>query len=290
MRRRRQKVSLGGFEAIKSGVPPRISDPYYWIMEMGWPAFVALVSLVFAAINVVFGVVYAALPGSIANAAPGSLSDSLFFSADTLATVGYGSMYPATRTAHAVAVVEMLTGLFFSATVTGLIFARFARPRESLQFSDVAVIGRYEGRRALMVRVASVRSRPLADAVAQLSWLETVRQPDGRIFRRLVELPLVSNRNPMLGLAWTLIHQIEDDSAMLEALNGSERFLIAATVNGMDTLLASGSQGGHRYARENIRVDHDFVDIISDESGTMHLDLLLLHDTVPISVHAPAEA
>ena len=282
MRPRRLLINLGGFDAVKSGVPGRLADPYYWVMEMSWPAFVLLVSLTFAGINLNFGLIYAALPGAIANAAPGSIGDGIFFSADTLATVGYGSMYPATRTAHAIAIVEMLVGLFFTATVTGLIFARFARPRESLQFSDVAVIGRFEGKRALMVRVASTRSRPLADAVAQLSWLESIHQPDGRVYRRLAELPLVSSRNPMLGLAWTLIHQLEDDSPMLAALGGTDRFLLTATINGTDTLLASGSQGGHRYGREDIRVDHEFVDVISDESGTIHLDLLLLHDTAAI--------
>ena len=40
-------------------------------------------------------------------------------------------MAPATHAAHAVASVEILTGLFFSATMTGFIFARLARPRES---------------------------------------------------------------------------------------------------------------------------------------------------------------
>ena len=276
---RQQRVSLGGFNAVKSGVPTRLADPYYWIMEMGWPAFVLLVSLVFAAINLAFGMVYLALPGSIANAAPGALDDAVFFSVDTLATVGYGAMYPASHVGHMIAALEMLTGLFFSATVTGLIFARFARPRESLAFSNVAVIGRYEGRRALMVRVASIRSRPLADAVAQLSWLQTTRQPDGRVFQRLTELPLVSSHNPIFGLAWTLIHVIEDDSPMLLSLEGPDHFLLTASVRGVDTLLASSSQGGRRYIRQDVRIDHDFVDIISSEGGTMHLDLALLHET-----------
>ena len=276
---RRQRVSLGGFNAVKSGVPARLTDPYYWVMEMSWPAFVLLVSVVFVAINLVFGSIYLALPGAIANAAYGSLGDAMFFSIDTLATVGYGNMYPASHVGHMIASVELLTGLFFSATVTGLIFARFARPRESLAFSNVAVIGRYEGRRALMVRVASIRSRPLADAVAQLSWLQTTRQPDGRVFQRLTELPLVSSHNPIFGLAWTLIHVIEDDSPMLASLEGPDHFLLTASVRGVDTLLASSSQGGRRYVREDVRLDHDFVDIISDVGGTMHLDLALLHET-----------
>lgn len=279
---RRQTVSLGGFAAVKIGTAARLADPYYWVMEMGWATFVALVSAVFVVINVGFGLVYAMLPGAIANAVHGSIADGIFFSVDTLATVGYGYMYPASHLGHAVASLEILVGLFFTATVTGLIFARFARPRESLLFSKVAVIGRYEGRRALMVRVASMRSRPLSDAVAQLSWLETVYHPDGRMFRRLADLPLVNNRNPMLGLAWTLIHRLDDDSGVVASLAGSDRFLLTATISGVDTLLASPSQGDHRYGREDVRVDHEFVDVMSDQNGTMQLDLLLLHDTVPI--------
>ena len=136
----------------------------------------------------------------------------MFFSIDTLGTVGYGFMYPATHLAHMIAAIEILLGLFFSATITGLIFARFARPRVGLAFSNSMVIGQYEGKRALMLRVVSMRSRPLADADAQISWLETCRHPDGNVYRRLTELELVRNRNPMLGLAWTVVHLLADDS------------------------------------------------------------------------------
>lgn len=72
-------------------------DPYYWLMEVRWPAFIASVVLCFFLINLAFGLIYIALPGSVANAQPGSLYDAFFFSVDTLATVGYGNMYPASR-------------------------------------------------------------------------------------------------------------------------------------------------------------------------------------------------
>ncbi len=268
---------------MKTGAPSPYDDLYYWVMEMSWPWFIALVSASFVAINLVFGTIYALLPGAIGTMAPGSVVDGFFFSVDTLGTVGYGVMAPVTRLGHAIAAVEILIGLFFSATITGLIFARFARPRESLIFSDVAVIGRYQGKRALMARIASKRSRPLADATAQMSWLELVHVGDGRTFRRMTELPLVRNQNPMLGLAWTLVHILDDDSPVLDALaNGTERFILTLSVSGIDTLLASQSLGGKRYGRETILVDHEFVDVISDDNGTTHLDLRLLHDTVPI--------
>lgn len=285
---RRRTVKLGGFQAVQLGSPPPTADLYYWIMEMSWAMFIALVTAVFFGVNLVFGITYALLPGAIANAEPGSLLDGFYFSVDTLATVGYGTMSPATRIGHALAATEILIGLFFSATITGLIFARFARPRDSVMFSRVAVIGRYDGQRALMIRVASIRPRPMFDAAAQMSWLERVDLPDGRTYRRLVELPLVRSRNPSLGLAWTIVHILDDHSPVLAALAGTEPFTLAASISGLDTLLANQSQGSVRYSREQILVDHEFVDVISDVAGVLHVDLAKLHDSLPIAAEHPA--
>ncbi|MDB5738800.1 MAG: potassium channel protein [Sphingomonas bacterium] len=280
-RPRQQKIDLGGFQAVKTGVPTAWGDLYYSAMEIGWPSFVALVSAVFVILNLLFGLVYACLPGTIANAQPGSIVDGFFFSVETLGTVGYGNMAPATRIGHAIAAIEILTGLFFSATMTGLIFARFARPRDSLMFSRVAVVGEHDGQPAMMVRLASTRVRPLANVVAQMSWLERIELPDGRTFRRLVELPLVRARNPMLGLAWTLVHLIDEGSPMLAALKLGERFQLTVSVSGLDTLLASQAIGGHRYSRDEILIDHEFEDALADTEEGIHLDLGKLHDTRP---------
>ncbi len=267
---------------MKIGGPPPVADLYYWIMEMSWPVFIALVAAVFFGVNLLFGLIYAALPGAIANAEPGSILDGFYFSVDTLATVGYGTMSPATRAGHALAAIEILIGLFFSATITGLIFARFARPRESLVFSKVAVLAPFQGRRALMVRVASLRSRPMFDASAQMAWLQRVDIGNGRTFGRLVELPLERARNPVLNLSWTLVHIVNEESDMFRALMNEERFMLTVSVNGLDTLLDSQSQGSIRFVREDIRIDHDFVDIINDVGGVLHLDLTRLHDTMPL--------
>lgn len=279
---RKQRLVVGGTRAVKHGVPPAIGDLYYATMELNWPSFVGLTALVFVLLNVAFGLVYAALPGAIANLTPGSISDGFFFSVETLATVGYGNMAPATRLGHGIAALEILVGLFFSATMTGLIFARFARPRPSLMFSRVAVIGRFEGKRALIVRVASMRARALAGATAQLAWLERRSSPEGKILRRLVNLPLVRPHNPALALSWTIAHLIDEESDMLAALLGDEPFTLTVTVTGLDTLLASQSIGGYSYHREDILIDHDYVDVISEVDGTIHLDLGKFHDAVPI--------
>jgi inward rectifier potassium channel len=267
---------------IRAPVRWEFLDPYYWLMEIRWPAFVGTVVLTFLLLNLLFAILYAAIPSSLANAEPGSLADAFFFSVDTLATVGYGNMYPASRLGHAIAAVEILLGLFFAATVTGLIFARFSRPRHGLMFSRYAVIGRFEGQMALMVRVAWTRSYPLIDATAQLSWLETARMIDGKRFRRLRDLELVRSHNPMVGLGWTLIHLLPEDSDMLAALQSNERVLLTASVSGTDMLLASPSLSLQRYGRGDIRPDHDFVDMISEDERGLRLDLKRFHEVQPI--------
>ena len=279
---RRQNVTVGGFRAVKLGAPAAISDLYYLTMQMTWPVFIGLVSLVFLLLNLIFGVVYACLPGAIANMRPGSVADGFFFSVETLGTVGYGYMAPVTHAGHSIAGLEILVGLFFSATITGLIFARFARPRTSLIFSNVAVIGRYEGKPTLMVRVASTRMHPLADASAQMAWLKRTNLPDGRIQRRLIDLPLVRGHNAMLSLAWNLMHVLDEDGEFFAALTGTQPFSLTVTVGGLDTLLASQSFGGHFYRREDILIDHEYVDVISDIEGMVQLDLTHFHAARPI--------
>ena len=277
-RPRRRLLDVGGFRAIKIGTPSPASDLYYATMAMSWSAFVAMVTASFLVINAAFGILYALLPGAIANAAPGSLADGFFFSVETLGTVGYGNMAPASHLGHAIAAAEILIGLFFSATITGLIFARFGRPRTSFVFSRVVVLGWLEGRRTLMVRLASTRLRPIADVTAQLSWLEKVETSDGRRYRRLVELPLLRANNPQLAFSWTLVHEIQDESAMLKALLGVGEFRLTLAVSGVDTLLASQALGGQSYGREDVLINYEFADMIDDSTDLFEFDLTKLHD------------
>jgi len=278
---RHQRVSLSGFMAIRHGAPWSTGDIYYQLMELSWPAFVAVAASFFLLVNLGFGAIYASLPGAISNAAPGSLADGFYFSVETLATVGYGEMAPATHLGHAIAVVEILTGIFLTATITGLIFARFARPRDSLVFSNPIVITTIGDRRVAMLRLAGMRARPIAGATAQFQVLETVVLPNGKIYRRFVDLPLVNQRNAMMAIAWTLVHIIDDTSPLKPILDDPEHTLrLMVTVSGLDTLLSSQIFGARMYSRDDLRYEHEFVDILENrDDGTIHIDLTRLHDT-----------
>ena len=63
-----------------------------------------------------------------------------FFSVETLATVGYGNMYPESFYGHLIAMLEIVVGMFWLAVITGLICVRFSRPTVRMYFSKVAVI------------------------------------------------------------------------------------------------------------------------------------------------------
>jgi inward rectifier potassium channel len=275
---RRRYVNMGNRRAIRIGGPGAAHDLYNWTMEMAWPAFVALAATVFIVINIGFGLIYQAMPGAVLNAAPGSFLDAFFFSVETMATVGYGNMAPATHSGHSVALVEIMVGLFFTATFTGLIFARFARPRESLIFSDVAVICDYEGKRALMVRVALKHTRPLAAATAQVAVLARKEMSKGRSIAGFVDLPLVRPAVAMINMSWTLIHIIDGDSPLVAALASDEPLALIVTVSGQDTLLARQVFGGTSYDRSAVLPDHNFVDVMSNRDGTIHMDMTRLHD------------
>src|SRR6185312_13859509 len=182
---------------------------------MRWPTFIASVLLLFLAANLAFAGLYWLAPGSVANTRPHDFADAFFFSVETLATVGYGVMTPATTYGHSVATAEIFVGMFLTALATGAFFARFARPRARLVFSNAAVVAPYGDGRALMVRVASRRMQGISEPRARMSYLRNEAVGDVT-FRRFTELKLVRENIPILSLSWTLIHPIDRDSPMFD--------------------------------------------------------------------------
>lgn len=81
-------------------------DVYHWILSLSWPRFALLILGVYLAINLIFAALYAMGGPCIAGMAPGSFISAFFFSAETLATVDYGHMYPQTVYGHAVTTLD----------------------------------------------------------------------------------------------------------------------------------------------------------------------------------------
>lgn len=283
---RSKTLKQNGVQIVKIGGTSNFLDFYYRMMEISWPYFVSIVTVAFFAINLVFGFVYAWI-GGINNAAPNSIIDGFYFSVETLATVGYGNMAPISAAAHAIATLEILLGLFFTATVTGLIFARFARPRSSIIFSQKAVVDIYDGKRSFVTRLASTRMHPIADMNAQMSWIERVKMHDGREFGKVTQLPLVRATFSRMDLSWTLVHVIDEESEFAKVLAGDREYRVGASVNGLDTLLGNQTHATQGYSPEDVLFNHKFVDMISFTRQVRTIDISKLSDVEPFESDRP---
>src|ERR1700675_5112860 len=164
MRRRPRKIRVrsGQLELVKLNAKKfDWRDTYHLILNLSWPGFAAFVFGIYLLINLGFAGLYVLEPHSVAEMS--SFFDAFFFSVETLATVGYGHMYPESFYGHLVTMLEIMVGLFGLAVITGLIFVRFARPTARMHFSKVAVIAPFDGVPTLMIRVANLRHQAMVE-------------------------------------------------------------------------------------------------------------------------------
>ena len=107
-------------------------DLYHLCLTASWRRFFASAALGFIALNILFALLYMLEPGGIANLAPQNFWGYFFFSVETLATVGYGDMYPVTTEGRIVAFGLMLVGISMLGLVTASVAAWFvAKTREA---------------------------------------------------------------------------------------------------------------------------------------------------------------
>jgi inward rectifier potassium channel len=290
--RRRQgiTVNLGRREVTKLGVT-RFSphDAFHLIMSLTWAQFFAGAVTVYLLANLVFASVYALGDHAINNAT--RFSDCFFFSVETMATVGYGSMSPGSFFGHCVATVEIITGMLTMAIITSLVFARFSKPTARILFSRVAVITHYKGVPTLMLRVANQRQSYILEAAATLVLVRDEETADGHNLTRFHDLKLERSRSPMFALSWLIMHRIDETSPLhgvtSQAIEDGDMRL-AVALSGVDETFAAGITARHTYAHEDILFERRFVDIFSDGDHPRHLyvDLGRFHDHEP----APAPA
>ncbi len=277
-----------GLDFAKIGVARfDLSDPYHLALTARWPTFIVAVLCFYGLITSFFAVLYLALPGSISSAKPGSFLDALFFSIETLATVGYGEMAPADLYGHVVSSAEIVCGMAFTAIMTGLLFVRFSKPKARIVYADNAVITRHNGAPTLMVRIGNGRATLLADVKVGVNALVRETSREGHAIRRVQELHLVRSALPMFPLTLILMHVIDEHSPL--AGFDSERFAasdirLLLTVEARDPSLGAIVYDLKSYGPADILPGMHFVDTISQDD-----DGHIVGDLTRISLIAPDE-
>jgi inward rectifier potassium channel len=265
--------------------PSFVRDFYYLLLTVPWPVLLLCFCGVYLLVNAFFGGLYALL-GGVANARPGSFVDGFFFSVETMGTIGYGEMAPQTRVAHLLVTAESMLSLLGLAVVTGLVFAKFSRPRARVLFSDVAVIAPRDGVPTFMFRVANERANHIVEAqlrVTLMSWGTTL---EGERLRKMVDLPLVRNQSSAFILTWTALHPIDRNSPLHgvtpEDLD-TRGIEILVTLTGLDGTLSQIIHSRHSYVAEEVRWNQRFVDIIEiTPDGKRRVHYHRFHQTEPV--------
>src|SRR6202022_485677 len=197
MRRRPRhiRVRSGQFEFVKLNAKSfDLRDTYHLILTLSWPGFAGLIFGIYLLINLVFAALYMLNAHAVAEMRPGSFFDAFFFSVETLATVGYGHMYPESFYGHLITMLEIMVGMFGLAVITGLIFVRFSRPTARMQFSKVAVIAPFDGVPNLMIRVANLRHQAMVEPEFRMILVRHAITAEGDEVRRFRSLKLEFDR------------------------------------------------------------------------------------------------
>jgi len=263
-------------------------DLYHTVLTSSWWLFFLIVAVAFLSANALFGIAYMLQPGSISNSRPGSFEDAFFFSVQTMATIGYGGMAPATLFGHVMVTFEAIVAMLGVALVTGITFSKFAKPTARVLFSDKVVIGPRNGIPHLMFRMANWRRNNILEATLHVILLVEETTDEGQVMRRPVDLPLIRDRNPLFGLTWTAMHKIDENSPFFgpDALDRlrARKAQIFLSLMGTDETFSQTVHSRRAYDLSDIVIGAHFADVISFlEDGTRVIDLRLFHEVVPVT-------
>jgi len=265
---------------------PWLRDLYHNLLILPWPIFLVVLAFVYLGLNIFFALLYLLDGDAIANARPGAFADAFFFSVETLSTIGYGQMSPATLYGHIVMTGEALVGLMLIAVAAGLMFARFSRPTARVLFSKVAVIAPHDGVPTLTLRLANVRRNQILEAQVSVTLVRDERTAEGEWMRRFYDLRLERHRSPIFAMTFTVMHEIDPTSPLSKATPSSlaaESAEIVVTVLGIDEVTVQPVYARASYLAHEVLWNRRFVDVFTQtEAGRLAIDYRLFHDTEPI--------
>ena len=259
------------------------SDLYHYFLSLSWPKFFLILIAVFFSFNVLFGLLYygagpGALKGIRTDTDFNRLADCFFFSVRSLDGVSPAGVWP-----NVLVTVESYLGMLTLVIVTGLLYARFARPQARVIFSDRAIIGTFNGQPCFSFRVANERLNQIVEANMTLTLTKNETSLEGETMRRFYEMKLDRNYSPIFALSWTIRHIIDEDSPLF-GMNAEklkdDQTAIFASLTGIDDTFSQTITARSVYRWDEIAYDKRFKDILLWQNNKMHIDLKGIHDIV----------
>jgi inward rectifier potassium channel len=246
---------------------------FHFLVTTKWLTFNILVITSYVLINIIFGLIYWKIGieeiGIKHDTEIEDILESIYFSAQTFSTVGYGRANPGSHLANFVAFSEMLVGMMYLALAAGLLFARFSRPVAKIIFSKKAVVAPYRDGKGFMLRLTNAKTNLLLEVEVRL--LLVMNKIEGKEeVRKFYDLPLEMNKINMLPLSWTIVHPINQDSPlneMDEKSLHSSRAEFMVLLKGYNNTLSQQIHARTSYKPENVEWDAKFAGIFSQRNG-----------------------
>jgi inward rectifier potassium channel len=278
-----RREGLGYWEALST---------YHYFLTISWPKFLGYVAATYVILNALFAAAFVAcgaggLTGFGNQSQMERFVSAFFFSVDSMATIGYGNIVPVTVAANALVAFESLVGLLGFAIIAGIMFARFARPRAEVAFSEVAVIAPYRGRTALMFRIVNKKRNEIVEMEAKV--LLARRKRGGLATdREFIPLKLERDRVVFFPLAWTIVHPIDEKSPLNTCSPDDLRDVDAellVLLNGFDETFSQTVHTRSSYKADEIIWGATFRNMFnpSDDDGTISVDIRKLHEVDPVA-------
>lgn len=283
-------MTTGRLQVKRIGQPRALgSDLYHLVHTVNWWVLFSFFALNFVLLNFLFAALLSLDPGCVQGARPDSFSDHFFFSVQSMTTIGYGHMSPANFYANILVTAEAFLGIFSTALMTGIVFAKFSLPKARVVFASSMILGRRDGKDCLMFRVANGRGNSLISVNLQATLIISDETTEGETTRRIIPLPLKVPNAPVLTISLLGVHVIDEHSPLhgLSLADLKARYaLVAVTVWGTDETIGQLVHAQYFYRAPQILQNVRYKDVlemgVSGEEFEYIMDYAKLHEVEPV--------
>jgi len=285
----------GSFNIQKVGIPlsERFSI-YHSMLNMPRWKFLLVIVIFFFSINLLYTLIYLLIgfkefTGMVSTTRWNEFLEIYFFSTETFTTVGYGRVNPVGTAANFVAAFEAMTGFLSFAVATGLIYGRFSKPKAFIAFSDNAVIGPFQDKKALMFRIASYKDSHVLSNVEIKVNIGLLQQDNGNSGYKFYELQLERSRVDSLMMNWTVVHPIDENSPLYELSEEDMRdsdLELYVLVKGFDDVYSNTVLRRTSYTYDEVLFNKKFVPMYreSEDGKTTIVELHRLNEFIEVEV------
>lgn len=191
-----------------------INDTYAYLIDISWVKFFLYVFISYIIVNLFFAFIYVFVGiEEITNSTGNWLKDLLnafFFSAQTITTVGYGSISPQGLLGNLISSFQALVGLLSFSFITGLLYGRFSKPKAAVKFSKNVILREFENSNAIMFKIMNYRSSIMIDPEVTVIYAKTIMDESKKFRKEFFKLKLEMSKIKYLTTTWTIVHKINN--------------------------------------------------------------------------------